>query len=368
MSKNDCKKQAGLYGINTGNANRESEAMWGKNCFNSAFPAALACYMRDSGKKAVYINVPPNADGSAPQAANTEIGFDEVFNSTLPNSRLRFHFEEKFQPYAEYDNVGNELDNADLVIKSDGGDWLRPLQIKLTVVPDNSSSENPPAQWAPELVLRPSDTSLCALGMFHAIKAQAGDIKALFDDICYGLTWESFMNDAGKRQTMAERARAFIGTFRQHEKPYLFHPIWKTEGKSPELSPGHALDAFIWSDYAFMLACINKGAGEGSKATRGFRAVARFVRAMHDLSVRGNTRLHDIYRKMDFGRQTDKEIALSSRETAKYMTSPRRTKPLLPREAVAEIILNNGHRQLSPERRFDQTIYFTADMIFSGKK
>ena len=99
---------------------------------------------------------------------------------------------------------------------------------------------------------------------------------------------------------------------------------------------------------------------------RATRAVVRFARAQYELaaSAQGKIHFHPIYREMDFGRQTDKEVAMSGKMMRKYMTSPRRASPILPPEVLKEIILNGGHKMLSPERRFDQTVYFTAEKYF----
>jgi len=47
--------------------------------------------------------------------------------------------------------------------------------------------------------------------------------------------------------------------------------------------------------------------------------------------------------------------------TNRYMSaSPRLLTPCLPSSVVKKIILNGGEEELKPERRFDQTLYFTA--------
>lgn len=40
---------ASLYGIENSNRNFADPYYWGKNQFNSSFPIALTCYMRDQG-------------------------------------------------------------------------------------------------------------------------------------------------------------------------------------------------------------------------------------------------------------------------------------------------------------------------------
>jgi hypothetical protein len=46
------------------------------------------------------------------------------------------------------------------------------------------------------------------------------------------------------------------------------------------------------------------------------------------------------------------------------MNHKRRTNPILKPSVLKDIILNGGEKMLSPERRFDQTIYYTAESLF----
>jgi hypothetical protein len=62
---------------------------------------------------------------------------------------------------------------------------------------------------------------------------------------------------------------------------------------------------------------------------------------------------------MAFEHQTDKEFAMSGSVTRNYMKSNRRQTPIMNKDCLSEIILDSGEKLLRPERRFDQTIYFT---------
>ena len=53
-----------LYGINRSNRDFSQKETWGKNQFNSSFPAALACYLYSKGLQAVYITTDKNMDRS----------------------------------------------------------------------------------------------------------------------------------------------------------------------------------------------------------------------------------------------------------------------------------------------------------------
>ena len=80
------------------------------------------------------------------------------------------------------------------------------------------------------------------------------------------------------------------------------------------------------------------------------------------------TNINRIYTEMNFGYQSDKEFSLNGKITKAYMDHPRRTKPILPPSVLKEIILNGGQNKLSPERRFDQSVYYTASHLFDEIK
>ena len=90
------------------------------------------------------------------------------------------------------------------------------------------------------------------------------------------------------------------------------------------------------------------------------RATARLARCIWELSKSGKIRVVDIYRQMAFGNQTDKEFAIGGSKWRQYVTSDRVVRPILPKTAVNEIIEPGNIQRLSPERRFDQTLYFTV--------
>ena len=350
-----------LFGISQ--SNRGPDEMWGKNCFNSAFPAALACYMWARGIKPVYVRAMVSPGGLT--VGNAKIGVNQVFNAPakVRNEDLRFEFEAKFEPYFGYAQNPAEVDGADLVIRH-GGKWLRLLQIKMTVVPDDGTSGESRENWGPELVLRPSDTCACALGIFHRIAGRAKEVEAIFRNPCATIQhWNNRTEIKARRNELFACVERFLAEFHGGQQPYLLQPIWMTEGKKPVLASNNAFDIFVWSDYALIAACLAQAKGK-KDIDRATRAVVRFARAQYELATLGKIHIRRIYRAMDFGRQTDKELAMSGKMTRKHMTSPRRTSPILPPEVLPEIILNGGQKLLSPERRFDQTVYFTAKKYF----
>ena len=69
---------------------------------------------------------------------------------------------------------------------------------------------------------------------------------------------------------------------------------------------------------------------------------------------------------MAHDKQTDKEFSVNGIVTSSYMKSARLAKPILPPSVLKEIILGGGEQELSPERRFDQTVKFTTADLFKS--
>jgi hypothetical protein len=142
-------------------------------------------------------------------------------------------------------------------------------------------------------------------------------------------------------------------------------PIWKTKGKSPILAD-NAFDIFVWSDFALSRLFIESASPNPQNISRMTRSTARLARILYEISSQGKTNIYQIYTDMDFGHQTDKEFAAGGRITRNYMTSPRRITPIMPKDCLQNIILGGGEKLLSPERRFDQTVYFTLGQYMAN--
>jgi hypothetical protein len=89
------------------------------------------------------------------------------------------------------------------------------------------------------------------------------------------------------------------------------------------------------------------------------RASASLARCLWELSKSGQAPLNEIYRQTAFDKQTDKEFAISGNIWNNYVSTKRILKPILPKEVLNEIIEPGFVSWLKPERRFDQTLYFT---------
>lgn len=363
MKKKMIKDVKGrLYGID--NSNRKGAQLWGKNQFNSNFPAALACYMRDKKVPCVYLRLDKKL-----HVEISDLPIEELFNTKLLNSELQFDFETKYEPYQQYalDDIGG----IDLIIRRHGDmettGWLRPLEVKLTVMPDDKTSKLPESEWSPELVIRPATTKYCALGIYHSCRDHRTEIRDIFQDVCGNFEhWESKHELLDKRKSLLKALNHFQDKFQSFQQPFLMQPIWKTDGKCATLAE-NAFDLFVWSDFALCRAFI-RSLESDKKITRFSRAAARLARMLYVLSTEETANLKKIYTEMTYGLQTDKEFSIPGDQTKIYFDTPRRLQPIFPKTVVSEIILDGGEKNLSPERRFDATIFFTAEAVFDVKE
>jgi hypothetical protein len=196
--------------------------------------------------------------------------------------------------------------------------------------------------------------------MYDSVKNNARHIREIFEDSCSSIQmWDNDYEMTHKMLSLCQSINDYQSEYYQHQKPLLMQTIWKTQGKSPLLAD-QAFDIVIWSDYAFSRLFIDGSSTPSNTMSRPMRATARLARCLWELSKSGKIRMADIYRQMAFGNQTDKEFAIGGAKWRQYVMSERVTHPILPKTVVNNIIEPGYIKKLSPERRFDQTLYFTV--------
>jgi len=124
-----------LFGIKYSNRDFSQKETWGKNCFNSSFPASLCSYLSEKGYENVYLKLDSNL-----KVLHSTIS-TESFYGIHPNSEnLFFAFETPFTPYQKF--LVGTLPRVDLVTQSKNeGISLKPIEIKLTALPDHTTCE-----------------------------------------------------------------------------------------------------------------------------------------------------------------------------------------------------------------------------------
>lgn len=349
---------ASLYGLTHSNRNFADAYYWGKNQFNSAFPAALACYMRDKGTPANYLSL--RADRTV---TVSNLSFSEIFGTALPNNQLEFAFETTYNPYAAF--VQDQLTTIDLVIKDLQGNFLRALEVKLTTLPDNSTANLAEERYGCELVIRSATLKYMALSVAQSCntpqdKARIGE---LFDFCGTVRDWPNRVEARGVLQRVIAALETFFVEFADRQKPLLLQPVWKTVGKTPILAD-NCLDIFVWSDFALSRLFMDSAReNAGDRITRQQRAALRFARFIYEGSRQDRVYQAPIFDGMTYDAQNDKEFSITGFKTNPYMRCPRLTNLAISKQEIRNIVLGGGQNHLSPERRFDAIIYFSTDLF-----
>ena len=344
----------GLFGIY--HSNRSPDDHWGKNCFNSSFPASLAAYMLANGIDPIYQKL--EIINGKLCVVSTTIPIKDVFNCEEKQLKdIYYAFESVYQPYQKYSF--DPIDAIDLVIKDTAGNYLAPLEVKLTVIPTSATSRFKENLWGSELVVRSATTSYCAIGMYDSIREESKNIRDIFEDACSSIqSWDNDYEMTHKMPNLCKAIDNFQTVYYQNQKPLLMQTLWKTQGQSPLLKD-QAFDIVVWSDYAFSRLFLDGSDSPSESMKRGMRASARMARCLWELSKSDKIRIVDIYRQMAFGNQTDKEFAIGGSIWRKYVSTPRIQNFKLSKDVVYDIIEEGYIDNLMPERRFDQTLYFT---------
>ncbi len=352
-------KLPSLFGISRSNRDFSDAYYWGKNQFNSAFPIALACYLRERKIPAVYIKYK-----SAEITSVGEIEITDLFGSSKPNSELYFSFETRFDAFKNF--VHDDLPAIDMVVcDGNSSKQIRPLEIKLTTLPDNTTEALAENLYGSELVIRSATTRYMALSMAQSVEKKRSRVRAIFEPVFATVRdWDSKAEMLQRAPAVIAALETFLTEFKSAQKPLLMQPIWKTIGKSPLLAT-NCLDIFVWSDFALanlFLDSARSTVGE-SKVSRQLRAALRLSRFIYQRSTGEKVYQAPIYDGMTFDNQNDKEFAISGSKSRHLMACPRLAKPIIAKGEIKEIVLGGGHKFLSPERRFDAILYFSTDIF-----
>ena len=86
-----------LYGINHSNRDFSQRETWGKNQFNSSFPAALACYMHSKGLPAIYYTTDQYMN-----RVLKSINIKDLYKANPSSDDIYFSFETQYTPFQKY--------------------------------------------------------------------------------------------------------------------------------------------------------------------------------------------------------------------------------------------------------------------------
>lgn len=353
-------QKAGLFGINHSNRDFTQADTWGKNQFNSSFPVGLTNFLASKNLDNVYICLDKNL-----KIEHQKISAEQLYGINSSSDDLFFSFESQYTPYQQL--VIGTLPRVDLVTQSrSSGQVLRPIEVKLTALPDNSTCNLSEEYYGCEIVIRPDTIVYLACSIAENFKNNREQLTQLFcnkfdkiSDWTDGTSVWSYIPD------MIATIDKIVLSVLDKQEPILLQPIWKTNGKSPKLSD-NCLDVFVWSNFAFTQLFVDVARGElreNNRITRQIRTIIWLFKMLYDFAKQGQINHHKIIDELSYNTKNDKAFAVSGRVTHRYMACAELTKPRIEKKDIRKIILGGGQNLLSPERRFDAIIFNSPELF-----
>lgn len=354
------KLNPSLFGIEKSNRDFTQKDAWGKNQFNSSFPASLVSYMGSKNIKLNYLTLDKNG-----QVNHSYLDHKDLFGTVYNDPDLFFAFESDYIPFQKL--VVNSLPRIDLVtMNSKTNLCLRGIEIKLTALPDNTTCLLPENKYGSEIVCRPDTIVYMALSIILSLEENQKLLREVLKPLDIIEDWTHGINVIPHLSLMGKIIDGLLTEKTEKQTPLILQPIWKTNGKSQILSD-NAFDVFVWSDFAFAQLFLSVVRGELSKdrerITRQTRSVIWLTKMLYDYSIQGQINHQKIVDELSYNTKNDKAFAVSGKVVHPYMISSELVSPRIKKEEIKNIILNGGQNLLSPERRLDAVLLSTPGLF-----
>lgn len=354
------KENPSLFGIEKSNRDFTQKDTWGKNQFNSSFPASLVSYMGSKDMKLNYLTLDKDA-----KVTHSYLDHKDLFGTVYNDPDLFFAFESDYIPFQKL--VINNLPRIDLVtMNSKDNTCLRGIEIKLTALPDNSTCLLPEDKYGSEIVCRPDTIVYMALSIILSLEENQKLLREAMKPLDVIDDWSQGVDVIPHLPLMGKIIDELLTSRTDKQSPLVLQPIWKTNGKSQVLAD-NAFDVFVWSDFAFAQLFLSvvriELKKEREKITRQTRSVIWLTKMLYDYSVDGKVNHQKVIDELSYNTKNDKAFAVNGKVVHPYMLSKELISPRIKKGEIKNIILNGGHTLLSPERRLDAVLLSTPGLF-----
>ena len=355
-----------LYGLDHASHDFNDSSSMGKNIFTNAFPLSLAQYLAKQRNLPIP-TIHAELDSGSLTTAHKMSHWEEIIGTRPDNAR--FEFEGVYRGYDKYTHT--HADKSDVVVVDRStGQHLRPLEIKLVVVPTSSTAHFPKNKQSCEIVVRPPTVEQLAFSIAHSYgterryELQEMIAASLGQPNDYRWSDESAMLEALPQ--ILEAAEAIAKGGLKAQTPLVITAVWRSEGQKPILAE-NAFDVFTWTDMAFVQLFIDaahrtyydkNGHRKKLPATisRPNRALVWLVNSLWDYTTQGSLNFGRIHSEITFGVQSDKAASFTGHASLKHLESPEFFDPRITRNELENILSPTALEHLMPERRLDAAI------------
>lgn len=350
--------QPALFGQKHSSRDYSKAECWGKNQFNSSFPASLAAYMYSKGLNPIYIKTNKHNE-----IVHEEINSAELLGIDPLCDEAYYNFEAGFTPYEKF--YQGEREKIDLVMLNHRTDEvLSGLEIKLTALPDNTTKSLDESLWGTEIVMRPPTIcflvcSICA--NYYTLKGRER-LRTLLRCVPQINHWEEISEVLPHYGKILSSVLSISSDMTNKQKPLILQPIWKTEGNKMRLKDD-CLDVFVWSNLAIIQMCCTEDSSNIQKINRFHRTIIWIYKMLLDYVTYDTFDYKRIIRLLSYNLANDKAFALPGTKSHVFLKKDVIVKPRISKYEIKNVILGGGQDLLSPERRFDAVLVNSPDIF-----
>lgn len=339
----------GLFGQKYSSRDYRYEDSWGKNQFNSSFPASLVAYMGSKGVDPVLICTNKNNEIVHKYISSSQLlGIDPLSEDAY------YDYEAGYYPYEQY-YTASKKEKIDLVmINRTTQSPVSGLEVKLTTLPDNTTKELADADYGSEIVVRSPTILFVACSICSCYDSPRGKVKlhGMLNTIGQEIKdWGEIRQVAPHYEEIKEAILAVSSDLTNKQVPLIMQPIWKTDRKLTDLEE-NCLDVFVWSNLSVIQMAFRETASDDD-ISRNQRTIIWLYKMLWDFTQFGKFNYTDIVNSLSYKYKTDKAFAISGKLTNPFLKCSELEMPRISKYEIKNIILGDGQKLLRPERRFD---------------
>lgn len=351
-----------LFGQKNASRDYSNKEYWGKNQFNSSFPASLVAYMWDKKISPVYLKIDKKKS-----IKHDYISGEELFGIDPLSDSAYYDFEASYNPYERYyySNQKKE-EHIDLVMEDlSTNKPVRGLEIKLTALPDDTTVRLTEDKYSCEIVVRPPSICFLACSICQHYDSARGKakLKKLLSNIPKVYDWSDVQKVAPHYKEIENAVMNVAVDMASYQTPLIVQPIWKTDGKLLKLSE-NCLDVFVWSNLSILLMCCSGDKElQKKKINRCQRTIIWVYLMLLDFVQYDKFDYTKIVTDNSYDIKNDKAFSLSGLRTHQFLNCNELLCPRIKKSEIKNIILGGGQEFLSPERRFDAAIVNSPNLF-----
>jgi len=354
----DKNIQPGLFGQRHSSRDYTKVECWGKNQFNSSFPASLVAYMYSKGIAPIYIMTTKDN-----KITHSTISSEDLFGIDPLSDNAYYNYEAGFPPYEKF--YQGEREHIDLVMMdNETSKVLSGLEVKLTALPDNTTKSQPESDWGTEIVMRPPTICFLACSICENYSTAKGKerLRSMLRKVPQINHWEEIDEVLPHYTKILEAVLAVSSDMHNKQKPLIIQPVWKTEGNKMRLKDD-CLDVFVWSNLAIIQMCCTEDASDLRRINRFHRTIIWIYKMLLDYVTYDTFDYKRIIRLQSYNLANDKAFAMPGSKSRVFLKSDIVVKPRITKYEIKNIILGGGQDLLSPERRFDAVLVNSPDIF-----